>query len=235
MVESTLAPVRRQAITCTNDLPGRLELRASERQNRLVNCNHWRHYRLGATHAQPMRMTSFGTRVTWHHVVHAWCSLLGIMIHNKNNQIGALYLTANLHTFGNVRTNISDIIFGPFQMFFGQQNNVASVCISSDMFLISIMKYIFKRFSYMQGTMSASCTCGVYWRMLAWTKWPPFLLTTFKMHFFNSSPPWTKWPPFWQTTFSNAFSWMKRIKIGFKFHWNLFPGVQLTINQHWFR
>ena len=47
--------------------------------------------------------------------------------------------------------------------------------------------------------------------------------------------PWTKWPPLWQTTFSNTFSWMKMIKFRFKFHWNLFPWVQLTMNQHWFR
>ena len=47
--------------------------------------------------------------------------------------------------------------------------------------------------------------------------------------------PWTKWPTSWQTTISDAFSWMKMIEFKFKFHWNLFPGVQLTINQHWFR
>ena len=29
-------------------------------------------------------------------------------------------------------------------------------------------------------------------------------------------------------------SLMKIIKFWFKFHWNLFPAVQLTINQHWF-
>ena len=46
---------------------------------------------------------------------------------------------------------------------------------------------------------------------------------------------WTKWPPFWQTIFSKAFSWMKIRKYRFKFHWNLFPGVQLTINRHWLR
>ena len=46
--------------------------------------------------------------------------------------------------------------------------------------------------------------------------------------------PWTKWWPFWQTT-SNAFTWMKMIEFGLKFHWNLFTGVQLTISQHWFR
>ena len=34
---------------------------------------------------------------------------------------------------------------------------------------------------------------------------------------------------------SNAFSWMKMIEFQFEFHLNLFPGVQLTISQHWFR
>ena len=47
--------------------------------------------------------------------------------------------------------------------------------------------------------------------------------------------PWTKWPPFWQKIFSHAFSWMKMIEFWFKFHWNLFLGVKLTISQHWFR
>ena len=47
--------------------------------------------------------------------------------------------------------------------------------------------------------------------------------------------PLTKSLPFCPTTFSNAFFWMKMIKFRFKVHWNLFPGVQLTINQHWLR
>ena len=38
-----------------------------------------------------------------------------------------------------------------------------------------------------------------------------------------------------QTTFSNAFSWMKIYKFRLRFHWSLFPGVQLKIFQHWFR
>ena len=38
-----------------------------------------------------------------------------------------------------------------------------------------------------------------------------------------------------QTTFSNAFSWMKMFEFRLKFHWNLFPSVQLTITHHWFR
>ena len=47
--------------------------------------------------------------------------------------------------------------------------------------------------------------------------------------------PLTKSPTFWQTTFWNAFSWLKMIEFRFKFHWNLFPGVQLTVRQHGFR
>ena len=38
-----------------------------------------------------------------------------------------------------------------------------------------------------------------------------------------------------QTTFSNAFSWMKMFKFRLRFLWSLFPRVQLTIFQHWFR
>ena len=38
-----------------------------------------------------------------------------------------------------------------------------------------------------------------------------------------------------QTASSNAFSWMKNFVFWFKFHWNLFLRVQLTIRQHWFR
>ena len=38
-----------------------------------------------------------------------------------------------------------------------------------------------------------------------------------------------------QRTFSNAFSWMKMFEFRLKFHWNLFPRVQLTIIHHWFR
>ena len=38
-----------------------------------------------------------------------------------------------------------------------------------------------------------------------------------------------------RTTFSNAFSWMKINEFWLRFHWNLFPRVQLTIFQYWFR
>ena len=38
-----------------------------------------------------------------------------------------------------------------------------------------------------------------------------------------------------QATFSTPFSWMKKFELRFKFHWDLFLRVQLTIFQHWFR
>ena len=38
-----------------------------------------------------------------------------------------------------------------------------------------------------------------------------------------------------QTTFSRAFSWMRIYEFRSQFHWSLFPRVQLTIFQHWFR
>ena len=38
-----------------------------------------------------------------------------------------------------------------------------------------------------------------------------------------------------QTAFSIAFSWVKIVVFWWKFHWNLFPWIQLTIFQHWVR
>ena len=43
----------------------------------------------------------------------------------------------------------------------------------------------------------------------------------------------TKWTIL--QTFSNAFSWMKMYEFRLRFHWNLFPGFELTTYQHWFR
>ena len=37
------------------------------------------------------------------------------------------------------------------------------------------------------------------------------------------------------TIFSKSFSSIKTIGFWFKFHWKIFPMVQLTIIQHWFR
>ena len=36
-----------------------------------------------------------------------------------------------------------------------------------------------------------------------------------------------------QTKFSNAFSWMKMFEFRLRFHWSLFPRVQLTIFHDW--
>ena len=38
-----------------------------------------------------------------------------------------------------------------------------------------------------------------------------------------------------QMAFSNILSWMKMYEFQLKVHWSLFPRVQLTIFQHWFR
>ena len=38
-----------------------------------------------------------------------------------------------------------------------------------------------------------------------------------------------------QTKFVNTFSWMKMLKLWFRFHGSLFLRVKLTISQHWFR
>ena len=50
----------------------------------------------------------------------------------------------------------------------------------------------------------------------------------------NSLRPW-QMDAISQTTFSNAFSWIKMFEFRLKFHWSLFPRVQLTIFQQWFR
>ena len=52
---------------------------------------------------------------------------------------------------------------------------------------------------------------------------------------FNSSPQ-EKMVTISQMTSSNAFSWMKSVVVGFKFHWSLSLRVTLTlISQHWFK
>ena len=59
-------------------------------------------------------------------------------------------------------------------------------------------------------------------------------LTERLTHRVNSLRP-RQMPAIFQTTFSNAFSWMKMFEFRLTFHWILFPGVKLTIFQHWFR
>ena len=55
-----------------------------------------------------------------------------------------------------------------------------------------------------------------------------------------SYSPWSLWgqdkmAAILQMAFSNTFSWMKIFEFQLRFHWSLFPRVQLTICQHWFR
>ena len=52
---------------------------------------------------------------------------------------------------------------------------------------------------------------------------------------FKSSPPGQHGRHFGRRHFQMNFLWMKTVELQFKFHWNLFPSVQLIINQHWFR
>ena len=52
--------------------------------------------------------------------------------------------------------------------------------------------------------------------------------------FINTLRPW-QMDAISQTPFSNAFSWMKMFEFRLKVHWSLFPRVQLTIFQQWFR
>ena len=49
---------------------------------------------------------------------------------------------------------------------------------------------------------------------------------------FNTLRP--KWPPFFRRHFQMHF-FMKMHTFRLRFHWSLFPRVQLTIFQHWFR
>ena len=46
---------------------------------------------------------------------------------------------------------------------------------------------------------------------------------------------WGKVAAVFQTTFWNGFSWIKMHQLRLIFHWSLFPRVQLTIFQHWFK
>ena len=56
----------------------------------------------------------------------------------------------------------------------------------------------------------------------------------------NQDRPLTHWgrdkmAAIFQTTLLDEFSRLKMYKLRLRFHWSLFPMVQLTIFQHWFR
>ena len=64
-----------------------------------------------------------------------------------------------------------------------------------------------------------------------------WVLRSAPAHAWSSRTHWgsDKMADVFQTTFPNAFSWMKMYEFQLRFHWNLFPRVQLAIFQHWFR
>ena len=71
-------------------------------------------------------------------------------------------------------------------------------------------------------------------------KWRPFRLSlTIRQQTIISTKAdlaywgWDKMAAISQTAFSNAISETKMFKFQLKFHWSLFPSVQLKIFQHW--
>ena len=70
----------------------------------------------------------------------------------------------------------------------------------------------------------------VYWYTNQPTTWFLPAVTSSLTHL-----PLDKMTAIAQTILSDAFLWMKSFVFWWKFHWSLFIGVQLTINQHWFR
>ena len=73
-------------------------------------------------------------------------------------------------------------------------------------------------------TVMTMCLCCIYMgSVLEELQWPGRLIT-------NSDRG--KIAAIFQTTFSIAFSWMKITVFRWKFNWNLFPSVPLTIFQH---
>ena len=101
------------------------------------------------------------------------------------------------------------------------------------------------------GLNSAVPCCCCCWVNYRWgngmvpsdnTLWPEPMLTQVLEHHMKSprANELTNWgrdkmAAISQTTFSNAFSSMKMFEFRLKFHWSLFPRVQWTIFQHWFR
>ena len=91
----------------------------------------------------------------------------------------------------------------------------------SPFYCIDIGHYI-QMNSYKANTLSKKCTFAIS-----------------RFHCICSNKWLTHWgrdkvAAIFQTPFSNAFSWMEMYEFRLKFHWSLFPMVQLRIFQHWF-
>ena len=72
----------------------------------------------------------------------------------------------------------------------------------------------------------------IYWKLQtsssAYRSWmPPFI--NLSVHILLTHLPWKKWLPFCSQHIQMHFVFW------FEFHWSLFPRVQLTMSQHWFR
>ena len=93
-------------------------------------------------------------------------------------------------------------------------------------FLYPIKALCESTFSYLPEYFNKSAPFSVSWVSNASNKDDIYILT----HWGRD-----KMAAIFQTRFSNVFSWMKMFKSRLRFHWSLFPRVQLTIFQHWFR
>ena len=83
------------------------------------------------------------------------------------------------------------------------------------------------------GSLTKGQYCGKRFHVVALSRRKIKIFTTFH----DTLTHWgrDKMDAISQTTLSNSFSWMEMLEFRLKFHWNLFPRVQLTIFQHWFR
>ena len=67
------------------------------------------------------------------------------------------------------------------------------------------------------------------WYDLLWNvKWPDLFV-------YLTPLSWEKIEAISKTTFSNAISWMKIDEFLLQFQWSLYPSIEFTIFQHWFR
>ena len=76
------------------------------------------------------------------------------------------------------------------------------------------------------GAVTSNCIPQILWDVIA-SSYPWYLLLVHK-YSINTLRP-RQMDAISQTTFSNAFSWTKMFEFRLKFHWSLFPRVQLTI------
>ena len=64
--------------------------------------------------------------------------------------------------------------------------------------------------------------------------WSPLAMQMYKLVVWHIGAE-TKWLPFSRRHFQMHFLELKCINFDWSFHWSMFPEVQLTLFQHWFR